>query len=256
MDPSGQAGSEQDTRPVKPLPRRWQDLSRHPAPAPAMEIVPGVHQIERMHGNSYLVVGDGLVLIDTGMPGNAGNITSCVRGTLGKEPSNIHTILLTHFHIDHIGNVAELRRITNAQVAIHEADAPYLSGEKPMPMPKKRSLLRKILRFFIRAAPVKPDLILHDGDTIAGFTCVHTPGHTPGSTCFHDPERKVIFVGDAIVTPGGAIHGPVDEFSLDAARGRVSLNKIANLDFDILLSGHGEPVRPGAAARVREFLGK
>ncbi|HTY52793.1 MAG TPA: MBL fold metallo-hydrolase [Methanomicrobiales archaeon] len=220
-----------------------------------MEIVPGVHSVEGIHGNSYLVARDGLVLIDTGMPGNGGKITGYIREILGKDPSAVQTILLTHFHIDHIGNVAELRKLTNAKVAIHEADAPYLSGEKPMPMPKKRSLLRQILRFFIRVAPVRPDILLHDGDTIAGFTCVHTPGHTPGSTCFYDPEKKVIFVGDAIVTPGGAVHGPVEEYSADPVQAKASLRKIAALDFDTLLSGHGEPVRQGAAEKVRELLG-
>jgi glyoxylase-like metal-dependent hydrolase (beta-lactamase superfamily II) len=146
--------------------------------------------------------------------------------------------------------------VTKAKVAIHERDAPYLSGEKPMPMPKKRSLLRQILRFFIRVAPVRPDILLRDGDTIAGFTCIHTPGHTPGSTCFYDPVKKVIFVGDAIVTPGGVINGPVEAYSADPALAKASLEKIAGLDFDTLLSGHGEPVRPGAGGRVREFLGK
>jgi glyoxylase-like metal-dependent hydrolase (beta-lactamase superfamily II) len=221
-----------------------------------MEIIPGVLQVEGIHGNCYLVVGDGLVLIDTGMPGNSRRILSYVRETLGQEPSAIHTILLTHFHIDHTGNVAELRKLTKAKVAIHEGDASYLSGEKPMPVPRRSSLLFRILRFFIKFAPLKPDIILKDGDTTSGLTCIHTPGHTPGSSCFYNQEKKVIFVGDAIVTPGGAIHGPVEEYSADPARGRASLEKIANLDFDTLLSGHGEPVRPGAAGRVREFLGK
>jgi glyoxylase-like metal-dependent hydrolase (beta-lactamase superfamily II) len=221
-----------------------------------MEIAPGVHQVEGMHGNCYLVARQGLALIDTGMPGNAGKIASFVRGTLGKNPSEIHTILLTHFHIDHTGNVAELRRVTNAKVAIHEGDAPYLSGEKPMPAPKKGSFLTGILRSFIRAAPVKPDIVLHDGDTIAGFTCIHTPGHTSGSICFYDPQMKVIFVGDATVTPGGVIHGPVPEYSTDPVQAMASLQKIASLDFDTLLSGHGEPVTPGAAGKVKEFLGK
>ena len=221
-----------------------------------MEITPQVHQVGGMHGNCYVVVRDGLVLIDTGMPENGPKILSFVRDNLRRDPSEIHTILLTHFHIDHTGNVAELKNATGAKVAIHEGDAPYLSGEKPMPVPKKRSLLMRILRFFVRVTPVKPDIVLHDGDIIAGFTCVHTPGHTPGSTCFHDPAGKVIFVGDAIVTPGGTIHAPVEEYSADPAQGRRSLEKIAPLEFEILLSGHGEPVRPGAAGRVKEFLGR
>jgi glyoxylase-like metal-dependent hydrolase (beta-lactamase superfamily II) len=220
-----------------------------------MEITPQVHQIEGMHGNCYIVVRDGLVLVDTGMPGNSRRILSYIRGTLGRDPSEIHTILLTHFHIDHTGNVAELKRVGNPRVAIHEGDAPYLSGEKPMPAPKvQRSLIVRILRHFLRFTPVRADVILRDGDVIGGLTCIHTPGHTPGSSCFHDSRGRVIFVGDAIVTPGGAVHGPIEEYSVDPARAGASVEKIANLDFDILLSGHGEPVRPGAAGRVREFL--
>jgi glyoxylase-like metal-dependent hydrolase (beta-lactamase superfamily II) len=222
-----------------------------------MEIVPGVHQVGGMHGNCYILVRDGLVLIDTGMPGNTGKILSYVRETLGQEPSAVQTILLTHFHIDHTGNVAKLRKLSKAKVAIHEGDAPYFSGEKPMPVPKtRRSLFAKVLRFFFRFTPVQADIILSDGDTVAGLTCIHTPGHTPGSSCFYDPVKKVIFVGDAIVTPEGVVHGPIEEYSVDPATARASLGKIANLDFDTLLSGHGEPVRPGAAGKVREFLGK
>jgi glyoxylase-like metal-dependent hydrolase (beta-lactamase superfamily II) len=222
-----------------------------------MEITPAVHQVEGMHGNCYIVVKDGLVLVDTGVPRSERKILSYVRGTLRRDPSEIRTILLTHFHVDHTGNVAALKKAVNAKVAIHEGDAPYLSGEKPMPVPKaRRSLLFRILRRFFRVKPVRADIILRDGDTIAGLTCIHTPGHTPGSTCFHDREGKVVFAGDAVITAGGVIHGPSEEFSADVLQGHASLEKIARLDFEVLLSGHGEPVRPGAAERLREFLDK
>ena len=222
-----------------------------------MEITPAVHLVGAMRGNCYVVIRGGLVLIDTGMPGNSRKILAYLRETLGREPSEIHTILLTHFHVDHTGNVAELKKSSNAKVAIHEGDAPYLSGEKPMPLPKgRRSFLFRILRPFLKFTPVQPDILLKEGDTVAGLTCIHTPGHTPGSTCFLDPAEKVIFVGDAILTPGGAIHGPSEEFSADISRARRSLEKIASLDFEVLLSGHGDPVLPGAAGRLREFLEK
>ena len=222
-----------------------------------MEVTPGVHRVEGMHGNCYIVMKDGLVLVDTGIPGTRGKILSYIRETLRRDPSEIHTILLTHFHVDHTGNAAGLRRPGKTQVAIHEGDAPYLSAEKPMPVPKvQRSIPARILRFFFRFRPVKPDTVLSNGDTIAGLTCIHTPGHTPGSACFFDQERKVLFVGDALVTPGGVIQGPVEEYSTDVALGRRSLERLVGLDFEILLSGHGEPVRPRAAGKLREYLGK
>jgi glyoxylase-like metal-dependent hydrolase (beta-lactamase superfamily II) len=220
-----------------------------------MEITPRVHQVDGMHGNCYIVLRDGLILIDTGMPGTSGRILSYVRENLKRDPSEIHTILLTHFHIDHTGNVAELKKAAKAKVAIHGEDALYLAGEKPMPVPRgRRSLLFRILRRFRRLTPVRADILLKEGDTIAGLTCIHTPGHTPGSTCFYDPEGKVILAGDAVITAGGVVHGPSEEFSADVLQGRKSLGKIAHLDFEVLLSGHGEPVRPGASGRLREFL--
>ncbi|MDD1672273.1 MAG: MBL fold metallo-hydrolase [Methanomicrobiales archaeon] len=159
-----------------------------------MEITPRVHQVEGTDGNCYIVIRDGLILIDTGMPGNSRRILSYIRETLKREPSEIHTIILTPFHIDHTGNVAELKKVGNTNVAIHEGDSPYLSGEKPMPVPKgRRSLLFRVLRLFLRFTPVRADIFLKDGETIAGLTCIHTPGHTPGSTCFYDSEGKVIF---------------------------------------------------------------
>ena len=85
--------------------------------------------------NAYLVqaeTGD-LVLIDSGMPGNAKKISDFV-ASRGLDPKSLSLILLTHPDLDHSGSVWELREkfATNAKVAIHEDDAPRLSGEKKL----------------------------------------------------------------------------------------------------------------------------
>jgi glyoxylase-like metal-dependent hydrolase (beta-lactamase superfamily II) len=124
-----------------------------------------------------------------------------------------------------------------------------------MPLPPwPRSLLIRMVKPFLGWSPVQPDILLQNGDTIAGLTCIHTPGHTPGSICLLDPREKVLFTGDTLLTDRGRIQEPSERSSARQEEAVRSLARIASLDFAYLLPGHGEPVRPDASARLREFL--
>ena len=221
----------------------------------SMEIIPGVHQVDGINGNCYIIVGDGLVLIDTGLPGNTKKILEYVHNTLGGIPSDIETIILTHYHLDHTGSAYEIWDITGAKVAIHADDADYVEGIKPMPVPGGlMGLLFRMFRFFLKFKPVQPDILLHDKDQIAGLICIHTPGHTPGSICLYDPKFKLLFVGDTLRFYHGKLQGPPPRFTPDMDRAVQSIKKIATLDFDILLSGHGVPLMPNASEKVQKFV--
>ncbi len=220
-----------------------------------MEIIPGVHQVDGVNANCYIIVGDGLVLVDTGLPGNTGKILEYVQKTLGAIPSDIETIILTHYHLDHTGNAYELWDITGAKVAIHADDAGYVEGTKPMPVPGGFiGILYGMFKFFFKFKPVQPDILLHDNDQVAGLTCIHTPGHTPGSICLHDPKFRMLFAGDTLRVSNGKLEGPHPRFTPSMDQAKQSIKKIAALDFDILLSGHGEPLMSGSSEKVREFV--
>jgi glyoxylase-like metal-dependent hydrolase (beta-lactamase superfamily II) len=219
-----------------------------------MEIVPGIHQVEGVNGNCYVIVRDGITLVDTGLPGASKKILSYIQNTLGKKPSDIRTIILTHYHIDHTGNVNILKSAGTAKVAIHKADAGFVSGMQKPPFPRGwRGILFRVLGVFMKTRPFQPDILLNDGDVIAGLTCIHTPGHTPGSIYLLDPPAGVIFVGDILRFDGQKIEGPPAQFTPDMDLAHKSIKKIAALNFDILLSGHSVPLRPGASERVRGF---
>ena len=96
---------------------------------PPMEVADGIFKVEGMLvANAYLVLlEDGLMLVDTGMPGNAKRILAFVE-RLGRQPRELRHVVLTHCDGDHIGIAAELKALTGARVAIHELDAPVLSG--------------------------------------------------------------------------------------------------------------------------------
>jgi glyoxylase-like metal-dependent hydrolase (beta-lactamase superfamily II) len=219
-----------------------------------MEIVPGIHQIDGVQGNCYIIARDRLILIDTGLPRSSKKILRYISDTLKRDPSELSTIILTHYHIDHTGNVRELKSLTDAKVAVHDADADFVAGKKTPPAPKGRlGLPFRLLGMFFRPAFVEPDIRLKTGDAITGLACIHTPGHTPGSICLLDPATKVLFAGDILKYDGEKLSGAPAQFTMDTDEARRSINLIATLDFAVLLCGHGIPLTSGAAEKVRDF---
>jgi glyoxylase-like metal-dependent hydrolase (beta-lactamase superfamily II) len=219
-----------------------------------LEIVEDVHQVDGVNANVYVLKnGEELTVVDAGMPRNAGKILSYVR-RMGEQPSSISTIVLTHCHIDHVGSAYELRKATNAKVAIHAEDADFLAGKRAVPRPKgvAGSLFRAASLFF-RFTTFQPDMTLKEGDIVAGLKVIHTPGHTPGSISLVDPKRELIFVGDTLRYSEGKVSGPPERFTMDADQMKLSIKKISELEFDTMLSGHGEPLKPKASERVKEF---
>ena len=205
-----------------------------------MEVADGIFKIDGVRiANVYLVATeDGLLLVDTGMPGNARRILSFIDG-IGRKPSALRDIVVTHCDIDHVGSVAELKRLTGARVAIHELDAPVLSGEQ---RPQKGGLVMVALYRLLRFRPVAPDLRLRDGDTIGGLHVMHVPGHTAGSIALVRDDG-VVFSGDALLSDkDGNVLPPDPRLAFDRARALASAAMITARHATLLLTGHGAPV--------------
>jgi glyoxylase-like metal-dependent hydrolase (beta-lactamase superfamily II) len=204
-----------------------------------MQVAEGIHKVEGVRvANVWLVeIEDGLLLVDAGtMLGTAGRVLSAI-ADIGRQPGDLRSIVLTHCDMDHVGGVAELKRRTGAQVAIHELDAPVLTG---VVRPQKGGLVMAALyRLLVR--PVAPDLFLHDGDTIGGLRVLHVPGHTQGSIALVR-EDGVVFSGDALLSDKhGAVLPPDPRLAHDRAQAAASAERIRVLHFRVLLTGHGAP---------------
>jgi len=219
-----------------------------------MEIVPGIHWIEGINANCYLLVDKELTLVDTGLPHNTKKILGYIYEELHRQPSDLKMIILTHCDIDHIGNALELRNITDAKIASHSDDAEYIAGRKVRMMPKgAMSILFKLLAPFMKVKPFQVDVILNDGDKVAGLDVIHVPGHTPGSIALYDSKRKVLFTGDTLGYRDGKVQGPSERVTTDMKLARQSISKLKLPDFGVMLCGHGEPLKFGASAMVRKF---
>ncbi len=229
-----------------------------------MEVVPGVHTIDSLRmGRAYLAVDEnGVTLIDAGLKGSSGPILQAVEKA-GRKPEDVRQIVITHYHGDHTGGLAEMVERTGAKVMVHALDAPFLRGDRPQPGPTSGGLLKPLIgwvsdRMAAQPAPVVVDRELADGDEIEaldGMQVVHVPGHTPGSTAFYCPKRRVLFTGDAVANTRG-IGGPIGWYTEDMAQAKESIRKMAALDFDALCFGHGRPITEGAAERLRQFAEK
>jgi len=106
--------------------------------------------------------------------------------------------------------------------------------------------------------PVRPDVILHGGETISTgeftFEAMWTPGHSPGHVCLYEPEKKVLLSGDHIlptITPNIGRHPQSAENPL--ATYLESLREIRQLDIEMVLPGHDEPFTE-LAARIDEMM--
>lgn len=215
------------------------------------KIIEGIYQVEGVNCNVYLVEdGDTLILIDTGLPRSDKKIIKAIE-ELGRKPNDVSTIVITHFHIDHVGSLKKMKVLTGAKVAVHKADADYVSGKQSPPKPK--NLMLKALTSVLKATPVDIEVVLEEGDKVGRLVVIHTPGHSEGSISLLDGERKVMFVGDAVRFMDGELEGAPPRFTLDAAKAKESIGKIATFEFDIMLSGHGQPLMEKASQKIREF---
>jgi hydroxyacylglutathione hydrolase len=222
-----------------------------------VEIVPGIHRIDGVRGvNCYLFLPERgpVVIVDTGLAGNAERIVRQVEA-LGRQRDEIGLILLTHADVDHCGSAAALRRLTGARVAIHEADAPGLAGDKGYTRSKgTRGLLFGLLVRFFRFEALRADVTLRDGVVIDGLEVIHCPGHTAGSSAFYRPG-VALFAGDALGTDGeGNPKLPPRGRCWDARLAGESVKRMSELKFDALLPGHGESLARGAGERVRRLV--
>ena len=216
-----------------------------------MKIVDGIYQVEGVNCNVYLVEdGDKLILIDTGLPRSGKKIIKYIEG-LGRKPSDVSVVVITHFHIDHVGSLKKVLEATGSKVAVGEFDAEIIAGKKSPPKPK--NLIFRAFSSVIKTSPVEPDLILKEGDEVGGLSVILTAGHSEGSISLLDTQRKVMFVGDALRFVNGKLTESPEQFNLDSAKARDSIGKISTYDFDVMLGGHGDPLKPDASQKVKDF---
>lgn len=170
------------------------------------KLAPGLWQIPTTsRDNAFLVeADDGYTLVDVGW-GRAPDRIDAALIELGRKPTDIQRIVITHAHPDHVKGAAEMRERSGARVLIHTADADWLRAGRVPGTGRQGRLGRLIDKVpLLHWSPVEPDALLVDGDTLEeGLRVVHTPGHSPGHVVLIHEPTQTLLAGDAVFNRSG-----------------------------------------------------
>ena len=172
--------------------------------------------------NTYFIDGSKKIIID---PGHHNLFDHVMKGLAGLNlsPDRIDVVITTHGHPDHIE-------------AVQQFEKPTLFAMSQI----EHKFIKDIAGSYFKIP--EPDFFLGEGDLTIGdntFQVIPAPGHSPGSVCLYWPEHKVLFTGDVIFNRGiGRTDLPGGSSNLL----KESIQSIAKLDVEYLLTGHGEIV--------------
>lgn len=212
------------------------------------------------------------VLIDTGVTGSAGAIKRAAKKRFGED-SRPAVILLTHGHRDHVGALETLASEWDAPIYAHELEQPYLDGRSsyPPPDPTVGGGLMTYVLSTIPPAPINVSnrlrILPESGEVphLAGWRWVHTPGHTPGHVSFWRESDGALIVGDAfittdqesayaVITQKEEMHGPPMCYTPDWVSAAESVRKLAALEPDLVVTGHGRAMQGAEMQRALQRL--
>ena len=178
--------------------------------------------------NAYLLVCENskeAIIIDPA-PGSAKKLFFLVE----KFNANVKAIYLTHSHFDHIIDIPEVKKRYNCPVYVHTIEKSHLQNPGQDGIPP-----------IFQQVPIEADFIFDEGEKGAfgeiEFSILHTPGHSPGSSCFYFPKEKLLISGDTLFRNA---HGIVHLKESDPKKMQASLRRLCEMPGDTkVYPGHG-----------------
>ena len=184
---------------------------------------------------AYLIFGDQICLIDSGVAGSDGMILDYIK-QVGRNPRDITRIILTHSHADHIGGSPALKKQTGCKVAAHIDARPWIENVD------RQYAERPVGNFYdLIGGPVEVDSGLKDGDRVdlgdgGTLEIFHTPGHSDGSISLLYNRDSALFTGDAVPKPASV---PIYE---DVTVSIESIKKLKQIEgLEVLMASWDDP---------------
>lgn len=194
---------------------------------------------------AYLIYGDRICLVDSGVAGSEAMIFDYVTQT-GRDPREITRLVFTHSHPDHIGASTAIQKQTGCQTAAHLDACPWIEDVD------RQYAERPIANFHeLVGGPVKIDIRLKRGDRLdlggGNFLEItHTPGHSKGSICLLFKEDGALITGDAVPKAGTV---PIYEDVLASIQSLHAIKEIKEVE--VLMASWDAPQY---GARVEPFI--
>ncbi|MBN2467831.1 MAG: MBL fold metallo-hydrolase [Deltaproteobacteria bacterium] len=176
--------------------------------------------------NTYLIKNEKTMIVDVGLDKNLPLLLAALKED-GIDLHEIDLVVNTHLHVDHAWANTPFKEKSGALIEL----APVQKEHYPISV-------RQTSRFFgLEPIEFDEDGLLNTSINLGTeeVDIIHTPGHSPDSVCFYCKESKALICGDLIFDcntgrsdlPGG-----------NGEQLRQSINKIAELDIELLLPGH------------------
>lgn len=229
--------------------------------APAVQLGPGVFRIPTFgdYVNSFAFVDDSgqVTLVDCGLKRAPRKIVAAL-AYIGKQPSDVDRIVLTHAHLDHAGGARDMVERTHlGGVHVHAADAAYIREGKAAPQDQTIMSGRIFSRLpggNFDATAVASEL--RDDEVIpvaGGLRVVHTPGHSPGHVSLLHQVSGVLITGDAIFNVL-SVRWPIAALCTSYRQNQRSAHVLGELDYSTVAFTHGPEIRDNAREAIRTFL--
>jgi hydroxyacylglutathione hydrolase len=191
--------------------------------------------------NAYLL---GDIVVDAGTKGAAKRLIKALRGHAAGA------LALTHGHPDHAGGARGLIDALELPVWVGERDRADVESGRPT---AADTWARPAVSGLTHYPPVPVARSLHEGDDLGhGFTVLETPGHSDGHLALWRERDRTLVAGDvlfnmSVVTTMPGLHEPPRILTRDPRRNRESARRLAALEPELVLFGHGPPLRDPAA---------
>lgn len=205
------------------------------------ELAPGVSRLSQFPAPVFNVYVVEDALIDAGGRWDRRRIFR----EIGRH--EISMLALTHVHPDHQGCAKAVCEQLAVPLACHADEVDAMEGRRPIQDAHQTHVANRLSRRLLAGPPHKVDRVLEDGDEVAGFRVVLTPGHARGHIMFFREADRVAICGDVIrniswatLLPG--IKEPPEVFTYDPEENRRSIRILADLEPTLILPGHGPAV--------------
>lgn len=195
-----------------------------------------------------------VVLIDCGYPNFLPLIKAAAKAK-GVDISKLTKIIITHHDFDHMGALAEFKRVyPNIKIFASADEEKYISGkEKSLRLQQAESIYdrlpeeeredaKRFQNFIASIETVEVDVCLKDKDFFpwcGGVEIVATPGHMPGHISIYVKESKTLISGDALVLEDKKLAIANPQYTLDITTAKTSIEKLLNYEIDRIICYHG-----------------